>query len=284
MSAEPVVPLAAALPGGFPTTVGRPLPRHRARYFRAHADEGAWVHEYGRERVVDARFDEARRAAGITAAAYAPVVHEGRTIGILGCLTAGADGGERLARRLGSLIEIAAHGAPLLAPAAARSRARRERPRRAPGEHRGGAVPPGLPAHRPARRSLHRRLRGPDPVRRRRATRRPLRRGCRAGQRARAGGGHAPGRGVGGGGPPRGRVAVAQRVRRLRPLRPAEADPRRHRPTRRHRAHGARRGRRLRRPFVAPWRRSAAACGWPSTTRAPGSPGSATSSSSARAW
>ncbi len=116
MSAEPVVPLAASLPGGFPTTVGRPLPRHRARYFRAHADEGAWVHEYGRERVVDARFEEARRAAGITAAAYAPVVHEGRTIGILGCLTAGADGGERLARRLGSLIEIAAHGAPLLAP------------------------------------------------------------------------------------------------------------------------------------------------------------------------
>jgi EAL domain-containing protein (putative c-di-GMP-specific phosphodiesterase class I) len=44
------------------------------------------------------------------------MVHEGRTIGILGCLVVGADGGERLSRRLGSLIEIAAHGAPLLAP------------------------------------------------------------------------------------------------------------------------------------------------------------------------
>jgi PAS domain S-box-containing protein len=110
------VPLAFALPGDFPVVVGEPLPAARSGYFRSRAADGAWVHEYGREAVVDAAFEAARRRAGITAAAYASIVHEGRAIGIVGCLTSRPDGQEHLGRRIGSLIEVATHAAPHLAP------------------------------------------------------------------------------------------------------------------------------------------------------------------------
>lgn len=111
-----VAPLATALPTGFPTVVGQPLPPRRARYFLERAGEGPWVREYGRDPAVDPQFEAARRAAGITAAAYAPVMHDGRSIALVGCYATRPDGAERLGRRLGALLEVAAHAAPLLGP------------------------------------------------------------------------------------------------------------------------------------------------------------------------
>ncbi|HSW41382.1 MAG TPA: PAS domain S-box protein [Patescibacteria group bacterium] len=111
-----VATLATALPSGFPTVVGQPLAPRRARYLTERAGEGPWVREYGRDPAVDAEFDAARRAAGITAAAYAPVMHDGRAIALVGCYATRPDGAERLGRRLGALLEVAAHAAPLLGP------------------------------------------------------------------------------------------------------------------------------------------------------------------------
>ena len=111
-----VVPLATSLPDHFPTRVGTPLPPHRARYLRWRAGEGAWVHDLGREPAVDSRFETARRRAGITASVSVPLVHHGRVIGLAGCLTTRSDGQDHLARHIGSLIEVATHAGPLLAP------------------------------------------------------------------------------------------------------------------------------------------------------------------------
>jgi PAS domain S-box-containing protein len=113
---DEVVPLATSLPEDFPTRVGTPLPPHRARYLRWRAGEGAWVHDLGREPAVDSRFETSRRRAGITASLSVPLVHAGRTIGLVGCLTTRADGQDHLARRMGSILEVAAHASRLLAP------------------------------------------------------------------------------------------------------------------------------------------------------------------------
>jgi EAL domain-containing protein (putative c-di-GMP-specific phosphodiesterase class I) len=96
--------------------VGVALPPRRARYFRSRAEEGAWVHVFGRGPAADGPFEAARRRAGITASAFVRLVHDGRTIALVGCLTSRADGQDHLARRIGSLVEVATHVVPILAP------------------------------------------------------------------------------------------------------------------------------------------------------------------------
>jgi len=85
-----------------------------AVYLRKRASAGAWLHLFANDQPPGANAASIVRAAGLTGGVYAPVVVEGRPVAVIGGLTTRADASEVLARRLRSLLEIAAHVAPTL--------------------------------------------------------------------------------------------------------------------------------------------------------------------------
>ena len=110
-----VVRLAGRLPGAV-VTPGEEIPDERAAYLRERAADGPWVHVFAREPAPGGTAIAIVSAGGITGGIYAPVVHEGRVVGVVGGVTTRADPAATLGRRLGSLLEVAAFVGPLLGP------------------------------------------------------------------------------------------------------------------------------------------------------------------------
>ena len=85
-----------------------------AEYLRLRGSAGAWLHLFANEPPPGANAASIVRAAGLTGGVYAPVIVDGRLVGVVGGLTTRADPSELLSRRLRWLLEIAAHVAPTL--------------------------------------------------------------------------------------------------------------------------------------------------------------------------
>jgi EAL domain-containing protein (putative c-di-GMP-specific phosphodiesterase class I) len=97
--------------------VGEVLPETRNELLRAKATDGPWLTRWT-ARPEDGTYGTRITANGITAAAYVPIGHEGRTIGLL--VVSEARGAEEslatLADRLPVLIEVGELAGPLLGP------------------------------------------------------------------------------------------------------------------------------------------------------------------------
>ena len=97
--------------------VGDALPSSRNELLRAKAADGPWLTRWT-IRAEDGDYGARVAGAGITAAAYVPIIHEGRAIGLL--VVADARGAEEglavLAERLPVLIEVAELAGSLLGP------------------------------------------------------------------------------------------------------------------------------------------------------------------------
>jgi len=110
-----VVRLAGRLPGA--TVVpGEEIPDERAAYLRGRAADGPWVHVFAHEPAPGRTAVAIVSAGGITGGIYAPVVHAGRVVAVVGGVTTREDPATTLGRRLGSLLEVASFVAPLLGP------------------------------------------------------------------------------------------------------------------------------------------------------------------------
>ncbi|HYN47723.1 MAG TPA: PAS domain S-box protein [Candidatus Nanopelagicales bacterium] len=107
--------LAGRVPG-VAIVPGEEVPDERAGYLRRRAAGGPWVHVFAQEAPPGATAAAIVRAGGITGGIYAPVVHEGRIVAVVGGVTTRSDPAATLGRRLGALLEVAAFAAPLLAP------------------------------------------------------------------------------------------------------------------------------------------------------------------------
>ena len=107
--------LAGRLPG-VAIAPGEELPDERAAYLRGRAADGPWVHVFAQEPAPGRTAVAIVRAGGITGGIYAPVVHEGRVVAVVGGVTTREDPAATLGPRLGSLLEVAAFVAPLLGP------------------------------------------------------------------------------------------------------------------------------------------------------------------------
>jgi PAS domain S-box-containing protein len=110
-----VVRLAGRLPG-VAVPPSEVLSDERAAYLRRRAADGPWLHDFAQEPPPGETAARIVTSAGISGAIYAPVVHEGRVVAVVGCVTTREDPAARLGRRLGSLLEVAAFVAPLLGP------------------------------------------------------------------------------------------------------------------------------------------------------------------------
>jgi len=95
---------------------GEVVDDHIARYVRERASAGAWLHVFANEPPPGPGAASIVRDAGLTGGVYAPVVADGRPIAVIGGLTTSADPATTLGRRLGALLEVAAHVTPLLIP------------------------------------------------------------------------------------------------------------------------------------------------------------------------
>jgi EAL domain-containing protein (putative c-di-GMP-specific phosphodiesterase class I) len=98
-------------------TVGEVLPATRNELLRAKADDGPWLTRWI-ARPEDGAYGARITANGITAAAYVPMTHDGRTIGLVVASEARApeDGLANLAERLPVLIEVGELAGALLGP------------------------------------------------------------------------------------------------------------------------------------------------------------------------
>jgi EAL domain-containing protein (putative c-di-GMP-specific phosphodiesterase class I) len=98
-------------------TVGEILPETRNELLRGKATDGPWLTRWA-ARPEDGAYGTRITANGITAAAYIPIGHDGRTIGLL--VVSEARGAEEslatLADRLAVLIEVGELAGPLLGP------------------------------------------------------------------------------------------------------------------------------------------------------------------------
>jgi EAL domain-containing protein (putative c-di-GMP-specific phosphodiesterase class I) len=98
-------------------TVGETLPATRNELLRAKAAEGPWLTRWT-ARPEDGAYGTRISANGITAAAYVPIGHDGRILGLL--VVSEARGAEEslatLADRLPVLIEVGELAGPLLGP------------------------------------------------------------------------------------------------------------------------------------------------------------------------
>lgn len=110
-----VAALNRASPNGL--TVGEVLPDTRNELLRAKAADGPWLTRWV-ARPEDGPYGTRITANGITAAAYVPIAHEGRTIGLLVASEArrAEESLATLADRLPVLIEIGELAGPLLGP------------------------------------------------------------------------------------------------------------------------------------------------------------------------
>lgn len=113
--ADAVIPLATVVPLGAPITVGRPLPAQRSAYLKTSAARGPWVDEW-REGPDSDDYVRAWTEAGLRAAAYVPLAHDGVAYGIITAGTTSDVGGPRLVRRLPALLEFATVANAVLGP------------------------------------------------------------------------------------------------------------------------------------------------------------------------
>ena len=113
---QQLVPLALRVPPGTPLTVGRPLPDTRARYLRERALTGPWL-ETWQTRPDDGEYGEQLAAAGLRAAAYAPIHGPTSLIGLLVMGTSSAATAERIGDQLPTLLSFAAIAGALLGSA-----------------------------------------------------------------------------------------------------------------------------------------------------------------------
>jgi len=110
-----VVRLAGRVPG-VQIVPGEELSDERATYLRRRSADGPWIHVFAHEPAPGANAVAIISAGGITGGIYAPVVHEGRVVAVVGGVTTRTDPAATLGRRLGALLELAAFVAPILAP------------------------------------------------------------------------------------------------------------------------------------------------------------------------
>jgi EAL domain-containing protein (putative c-di-GMP-specific phosphodiesterase class I) len=113
---QQLAPLALKVPPGTPLTVGRPLPDARARYLRERALTGPWL-ETWQTRPDDGEDGEQLAAAGLRAAAYAPIHGPTSLIGLLVMGTSSAAAAERIGDQLPTLLSFAAIAGALLGSA-----------------------------------------------------------------------------------------------------------------------------------------------------------------------
>ena len=98
---------------------GKTLPQHRANELRIGAGNGPWISGWA-VRDDDEGYSRGVAAAGVAAAAYVPLHHEGRLIGLLGSAAGEAAGGrDVLSDQFSTLIEVADVVGPALGPALA---------------------------------------------------------------------------------------------------------------------------------------------------------------------
>lgn len=97
------------------TKAGRALPIERNRYLREHAASGPWVTGWG---AADA-YERGVAAAGVRAAAYAPVAHRGAIVGVLAVGLGSVQRADVLAEQLPILIEVAEFVGSALGPSLA---------------------------------------------------------------------------------------------------------------------------------------------------------------------
>ena len=114
-SAERVFRLAGRVPR-VAVVPGEELSDERAGYLRRRAANGPWLHVFAQEPPPGATAASIVRAGAITGGIYAPVVHEGRVVAVVGGVTTHAEPAATLGRRLAALLEVAAFVAPILAP------------------------------------------------------------------------------------------------------------------------------------------------------------------------
>jgi EAL domain-containing protein (putative c-di-GMP-specific phosphodiesterase class I) len=100
-------------------TAGKALPKQRANELRQGAGNGPWITGWA-VRDDDEGYARGVAAAGVAAAAYVPVHHDGRLIGLLGAAAGKAAGGrDILSDQFPVLIEVADVAGPALGPALA---------------------------------------------------------------------------------------------------------------------------------------------------------------------
>ncbi|HYM83619.1 MAG TPA: PAS domain S-box protein [Candidatus Dormibacteraeota bacterium] len=110
---EQVRTLAVEGPAGIPQAVGAALPPARAAYLRARASQGPWA-EAWRTRSEDGAYGEAMASLGLAALAYAPIVSDGRVLGLVAAATTDAAYGRRLVEQMPGVAEVAATASALL--------------------------------------------------------------------------------------------------------------------------------------------------------------------------
>jgi PAS domain S-box-containing protein len=110
-----VVRLAGRVPG-VTIVPGEEVSDERAAYLRERAADGPWLHVFAQEPPPGANAATIVSAGGITGGIYAPVLHEGRVVAVVGGVTTRSDPAATLGLRLGALLEVAAFAAPFLAP------------------------------------------------------------------------------------------------------------------------------------------------------------------------
>jgi EAL domain-containing protein (putative c-di-GMP-specific phosphodiesterase class I)/DNA-binding response OmpR family regulator len=114
-AAGATMPLGLAMPGDVGLAVNVPLSDTRSNAFRSAAAAGPSVGPW----VMDAQESAggiSLPADGFVAAAYVPLVANGRSLGLLGAASAAPDAVARLTRRLPALEAFAALASALLAP------------------------------------------------------------------------------------------------------------------------------------------------------------------------
>lgn len=109
-----VLPLAVRAPSPVPTSVGRPLPAHRARYLRESAT-GPWIDQWS-ARPTDDAYTRAWLDAGLVEGAYVPFGPTDEPYGLISAGTSSHLGREGMANALASVSEFAAVTAALLGP------------------------------------------------------------------------------------------------------------------------------------------------------------------------
>ena len=107
--------LAGRVPGVH-VVPGEEVSDERASYLRRRAADGPWIHVFAHGPAPGANAVAIVTAGGITGGIYAPVVHEGRLVAVVGGVTTRTDPAAELGRRLGALLELAAFAAPILGP------------------------------------------------------------------------------------------------------------------------------------------------------------------------
>jgi PAS domain S-box-containing protein len=107
------IPLAHGGAEGSPLTTGQPIPEARARYLYDRASLGPWA-EAWHVRRQDAGYGAAMAAAGIKAAAYAPIRNGDGLLGLIAAGTTDAEFAQHLIDHLPMVGEFAATASALL--------------------------------------------------------------------------------------------------------------------------------------------------------------------------